>query len=122
MNDQYGREVLLGDTVTLKGSVVDLLDDPNYKNCTVLLDSQMPPSGAQVRIDLNTQQLTKGQGPSKPTTRQSTRLLLRQEQASRLRAQRQARQAAIARIQQHLSEVRQMIQRLMRKPQQQHGF
>lgn len=56
MNDQFGREVGVGDQVSLKGTVVGVNDlSPYYLNCWVELDGQMPPSGAQIRVGLNTQ-------------------------------------------------------------------
>lgn len=106
MNDQYGRPVSVGDTVSLKGSVVDLLDDPNYINCTVLLSQQMPPSGMQLRIDLNTQQVVK-EGPSEPPP-------MRQPPPfSRLTGQREAREALMAQIRLDLAHLKRMIQQLM---------
>ena len=58
MLDQFGREVGVGDKVQLKGTVVGVNDfSPDYLNCWVELDEPMPPSGAQLRIGLNTQQV-----------------------------------------------------------------
>lgn len=56
-NDVFGRPVSVGDMVTVKGTVESVTEDPNYVNCTVLLVEQMPPSGAEVRIQVNTAQL-----------------------------------------------------------------
>lgn len=56
-NDQFGKPVSVGDAVIIKGTVESVTEDPNYINCTVLLDEQMPPSGAEVRVQINTAQL-----------------------------------------------------------------
>jgi len=61
-NDQFGRPISVGDTVTIKGEVTRVLDDPNFINCTVKLAQQMPPSGTQVNLELNTAQLEKTGG------------------------------------------------------------
>jgi len=64
-NDQFGRPISVGDTVIIKGEVTKVLDDPNFVNCTVTLSKQMPPSGTEVNVQLNTAQLEKqGDGPS----------------------------------------------------------
>lgn len=115
MNDQYGRPVFVGDTVTIKGSLIDLLDDPDYINCTVLLDQQMPPSGTQVRIDLNTQQVVK-EGPGEPPP------MPQPPPASRLTGQREARQALIAQIRLDLAHTKRMLQQLMPQGQPQQIF
>ena len=107
MNDQYGRPVALGDQVTLQGTIVDLTEDPNYANCSVRLTQQMPPSGTETRINLNTQQVTKGQGSSSPKPPQPPYW---PTPASVLAAQRQAQQAEILSIRIKLAEVKQMIQ------------
>lgn len=74
-NDVFGKPVSVGDAVIIKGTVESVTEDPNYVNCTVLLDEQMPPSGAEVRIQVNTAQLEdetsaqpepKAQGDRKP--------------------------------------------------------
>jgi hypothetical protein len=59
-NDQFGRPLVAGDTVTIQGQVVKVLDDPNYINCTVQLAQLMPPAGTQVNVQLNTAQVVKG--------------------------------------------------------------
>ena len=42
--------------MSLKGTVVGVNDlSPYYLNCWVELEQQMPPSGAQIRIGVNTQ-------------------------------------------------------------------
>lgn len=56
-NDQFGKPVHVGDPVIIKGVVESVEESPNYVNCTVLLDERMPPSGAEVRVQLNTAQL-----------------------------------------------------------------
>lgn len=61
-NDQFGRPVSVGDTVTIKGEVVKVLEDPNYINCTVKLAQQMPPAGTETTVQLNTAQLEKAGG------------------------------------------------------------
>ena len=61
-NDQFGRPVSVGDTVTIKGEVVKVLDDPNYINCTVKLAQQMPPAGTETTLQLNTAQVEKTGG------------------------------------------------------------
>lgn len=118
MNDQYGRKILLGDSVTIQGTVTDLLENPNGINCTVELQQQMPPTGAQTKLDLNTQQLVKASESESPTPLQSTPQLLRQEQISRLARQEQARYATIGQIQGSLSQVRQSLEKLMAEQQQ----
>lgn len=108
MHDQFGRRIFRGDTVTLTGRVIDLIDDPNYVNCTVLVDRDMPPSGVQIRLDLNTAQVTKvgpGQAMEPPTRLWNLN--------SRLARERDAKRAAIAAIGQDLSRVRQQLQRLV---------
>ena len=56
MNDQFGREVGGGDEVSMKGTIVGVNDfSPFYLNCWVELDGEMPPSGAKVKVGLNTQ-------------------------------------------------------------------
>lgn len=64
-NDLYGRPIAVGDTVTLKGEVVKVLDDPGYINCTVKLAHPMPPSGAEVSVQCNSAQVEK-QGGGEP--------------------------------------------------------
>lgn len=67
-NDQFGRPVSVGDTVTLVGEVTKILEDPGYINCTVKLQHPMPPSGSETNILVNTVQLEKkggGDGGSK---------------------------------------------------------
>lgn len=49
----------VGDTVTIKGKLTAVSENPNYLNCTVQLDQQLPPSGSEMTIQLNTQQLVK---------------------------------------------------------------
>lgn len=113
LRDQYGRTIARGDTVAFTGRVVDLYNDPDYVNCTVLLDQHMPPSGMQLRLDCNTMQLVKttpGQQPTPPTR-------LRQWD-SRIAAEHSAKRAALAAIGQSLVHVRQMMQRLMQIDQQ----
>lgn len=61
-HDQFGRDISVGDTVVMKGEVVKVLDDPNYLNCTVRLAQQMPPTGADTTLQLNTAQLEKTGG------------------------------------------------------------
>jgi len=61
-NDQYGRPIAVGDTVVIKGEVVKVLDDPNFVNCTVRLSQQMPPSGTEINVQLNTAQVEKQGG------------------------------------------------------------
>ena len=61
-HDQFGRDISVGDTVTIKGEVVKVLDDPNYLNCTVKLAKQMPPTGTDTTLQLNTAQLEKSGG------------------------------------------------------------
>jgi hypothetical protein len=58
-HDQYGRPLAVGDAVTVKGSLVSITDEPNYINCEVKLDQPMPPSGAEVKIQINTKQVVK---------------------------------------------------------------
>ena len=58
-NDQYGRPISVGDTVTIKGEVIKVLDDPNFLNCTVKLAALLPPSGTETTVQLNTAQLEK---------------------------------------------------------------
>lgn len=66
-NDQFGKPVHVGDPVIIKGVVESVEENPNYINCTVLLDEQMPPSGAEVRVQLNTAQLDdQATGPASP--------------------------------------------------------
>lgn len=52
----------MGDTVTLKGEVTKVLDDPNFVNCTVKLAKSMPPSGTETNLQVNTAQLEKQGG------------------------------------------------------------
>jgi len=112
MIDQFGRSIAVGDQVTITGSLIDLIEDPNYINCTVQLDQQMPPSGAQVRIDLNTQQLVlKGQSQTEQQPRTPP--------PSRLAAQQQARQATTLQIRLKLSELKMLVQKLAQSSQQQ---
>lgn len=107
MIDQYGRQIWQGDTVVLKGSIVDLLEgQQNYINCTVLLDQQLPPSGTQVYVDLNSQQLIK-QGPGQPPYYRPLPVTY-----SRLEAERSSRRACMLRIYMDLGEVKQMIKML----------
>lgn len=55
MNDQFGREVGVGDKVSLKGTIVGVNDlSPNFLNCWVELEEKMPPTDAQIRIGVNT--------------------------------------------------------------------
>lgn len=56
-NDKFGRPIKVGDEVVIKGTVETVTEDPNYINCTVKLDEPMPPSGAEVRVQVNTAQL-----------------------------------------------------------------
>ncbi len=65
MNDSLGNELSRGDTVTLTGRVLDVTEDPNFLNCTVQLAKPMPPTGAQIKINLNTAMLTR-EGEGKP--------------------------------------------------------
>lgn len=60
--DQFGNQISVGDTVTIKGEVVKVLEDPNYINCTVKLAQNMPPSGAETNLQLNTAQVEKTGG------------------------------------------------------------
>jgi hypothetical protein len=55
--DEFGRNVSVGDQVSLTGIVESLTDGVDFVNCAVLLDNVMPPTGAQTRISLNTAQL-----------------------------------------------------------------
>ena len=58
MNDQFGREVGVGDKVQLKGTIVGVNDfTPDFVNCFVQLDEGMPPTGARIQLSLNTQQV-----------------------------------------------------------------
>lgn len=111
-NDQYGRPVWEGDTVIIQGKVIDLVEDPNYINCTVQLDQQLPPSGAQLRVDLNTQQLVK-QGPEQPPYFHALPMT-----PSRLEAIKSARHAAILRIFLDIGQIKQMMQMLTAYQQQ----
>ena len=118
MHDQYGRTIFRGDTVALTGRVVDLLDDePDYVNCTVQLDQQMPPSGATIRLDLNTMQVVK----TAPGEQIQPPSRLRPMYA-RLANERSVKYAALAAIGQSLTQVRQMLQRLMHIDQQLRQF
>jgi hypothetical protein len=65
-NDQYGRPVAVGDTVTIKGSLVHVSPDPNFLNCTVKLAVLLPPSGTETTLQLNTAQLEKASGGTPP--------------------------------------------------------
>lgn len=56
-NDQYGRPVKVGDSVIIRGTVETVDENPNYINCTVKLDEPMPPSGAEVKVQLNSAQV-----------------------------------------------------------------
>jgi len=56
-NDQSGRAVNVGDVVSLKGTVQTITDDPNYINCTVLVEQLMPPTGIPTTLQLNTTQV-----------------------------------------------------------------
>lgn len=58
-NDQFGREVAVGDTVIVRGQVTKVLEDPGYINCTVQVQQPMPPAGTIVNLQLNTQQVEK---------------------------------------------------------------
>lgn len=107
MNDQFGRRIFRGDTVTLSGRVIDLVEDPNYVNCTVLLDQQMPPGGMQIRLDLNTVQVTKTNPGLVPEPVPQVAI------NSRLALERSSRQAGLVAIAQDLSHVRLMLQRLV---------
>ena len=102
--DQYGSPISLGDTVSISGAVVDLVDNPNYVNCTVLLDRQMPPSGTQVRLDCNTQQVIKTQGgpPQMPPYMPVSRLFAREA----------AREATLERVTLHLAALKTLLQQL----------
>jgi|SRR5215475_2454896 len=105
LNDQYGRQVSVGDTVTIQGSLVDLLDDPNYINCTVLLDRSMPPSGIETRVDLNTQQVVKN-GPGIPLVPPIPLL------SSRLAAERAIRKHAIDEVITKLAQIKLIVRQL----------
>ena len=61
-NDQFGRPIAVGDTVTMTGEVTKVVEDPNFVNCTVNLQQSMPPSGTETNLQLNTAQLTKKGG------------------------------------------------------------
>ena len=111
-NDQYGRPVWQGDSVTIQGKIIDIVEDPNYLNCTVQLDQQLPPSGAQVKVDLNTQQLVK-QGPEQPPYFHALPMTL-----SRLEAIKSARHAAILRIFLEIGQIKLMMQMLAAYQQQ----
>lgn len=56
----------VGDAVTIKGKLTAVSENPNYLNCSVLLDQQLPPSGSEMTINLNTQQLVKDEEASAP--------------------------------------------------------
>ena len=73
-NDQFGRPVAVGDTVTLVGEVTKLSPDPNYVNCTVKLQKPMPPAGTETNLQVNTAQLVKkgGDGGDKPQAQPSS--------------------------------------------------
>jgi hypothetical protein len=45
--------------VIIRGKLTTVLDDPNYVNCTVQLNQQMPPSGAETNLQMNTAQIEK---------------------------------------------------------------
>ena len=64
-NDQFGRPVAVGDTVIIKGEVTKVLEDLNFVNCTVKLAQQLPPTGAETNLQLNTVQVEKAGGPKK---------------------------------------------------------
>lgn len=106
MKDQYGRPVFLGDTVTLKGQITDIIENPNYINCTVRLDQPMPPSGAPFSLFLNTAQLVKD-GPADPPDVWPIPMT-----PSRLEAIHTERQAAILAIYLNLGEIKLMAERL----------
>ena len=101
-----GSPVWKGDTVIIKGKVIDIAEDPNYLNCTVQLDQQLPPSGAQMKIDLNTQQVVK-QGPGQPPFLRPWPMT-----PSRLEAIRSARHASILRIFLDIGQLKQMMRLL----------
>lgn len=104
LHDQNGSPVWQGDTVIIKGHVIDVIEDPNYLNCTVQLDQQLPPSGAQMKIDLNTQQVVK-QGPADPPYYRQLPMT-----PSRLEAIKSARHASVLRIFLDIGQIKQMMQ------------
>lgn len=69
-NDQYGREIHVGDPVSIQGKVESLTGDPNGANCTVRLNELMPPSGAETRIVVNTAQIVNLEVPPEPGARE----------------------------------------------------
>lgn len=106
LKDQYGHPVWQGDTVTIKGKVIDILEDPNYINCTVKLDQQLPPSGAEIQINLNTLQVVK-QGSEQPPYFRALPMT-----PSRLEAIKSARHAAVLRIFLDIGQCKQMMRML----------
>lgn len=61
-NDTHGHELKQGDRVQIKGSIVELKDDPNFDNCVIQLDVQMAPTGTQTKLRLNSTQVEKAEG------------------------------------------------------------
>lgn len=108
MLDQYGRPVWRGDTVTLTGTVIDSIPyQPEWVNCTVLLDQGMPPAGTQVKVNLNSQQVVK-QGPGELPYYRPLPVTY-----SRLEAEESARQAILREIYSDLANVKRMVELLM---------
>jgi hypothetical protein len=56
-NDVFGRPVKVDDPVTIRGQVIEVIENPNYLNCKVKLNFALPPSGAETTFELNTAQL-----------------------------------------------------------------
>lgn len=62
LNDLYGRPLAVGDAVCIKGCVISLSEDVDFINCVIKLDEPMPPSGAEVKVQLNSRQIEKASG------------------------------------------------------------